>query len=88
MKKLYKIMLLSGVTMMLGTGAVLSYLQAQQPLTSQEELTLANIEALAASPENDKIMCLGSSGFCVYVEACDALLPGYNVYNGGLLEIF
>ncbi len=47
MKKLTKVMLASGGALLLGAGAVTNYLLAQQPQTAQEELTLANLEAMA-----------------------------------------
>ncbi len=47
MKKITRIMLSAGVMLVLGTGLVLSYMQAR-PEERLSDLTLANIEALGA----------------------------------------
>lgn len=46
MKKFSKIILASGVTLMLGAGSVSAYLQTQRQ-EQLSDLTLANIEAMA-----------------------------------------
>lgn len=52
MKKLNKILLTSGGTLLLCTGSVTAYLQAQ-PKEQLSDLTLANIEALGYIYESD-----------------------------------
>lgn len=52
MKKLTKILLTAGVTLVLGTGIITSYLQAQ-PQEQVSDLTLANIEAMAVSDDKE-----------------------------------
>ncbi len=47
MKKFSKIMLSAGGALLIGTGAAMSYLKAQQPEPQVSDLTLANIEAMA-----------------------------------------
>ena len=47
MKKLTKMMLITSGALLIVGGAVANYLMAQRPRTAQEELTLANLEAMA-----------------------------------------
>lgn len=47
MKKMTKILLAAGGAALICGGAVMTYLKAQTPMTAQEELTLANLEAMA-----------------------------------------
>lgn len=68
MKKLTKMLLAAGVTLVLGTGAVLSYLQAQ-PQEQLSDLTLANIEALGYDTVQEAAIggcagCIGSNESC------------------------
>lgn len=51
MKKLTKMLLGSGASLMLAAGGVMTYLQAQHPAEAVSDLTLANIEALAKVKE-------------------------------------
>lgn len=66
MKLTSKILLTGVVTLAIGIGAGLSYLQARQPLSPQEELTLANIEALGSVKEagSGTITCSGGDNKC------------------------
>ncbi|WP_297627546.1 hypothetical protein [uncultured Rikenella sp.] len=50
MKKLTKILLAAGGAALICGGSVMTYLKAQTPVSAQEELTLANIEAMAILP--------------------------------------
>ncbi len=47
MKKMTKILLAAGGAALICGGAAMTYLKAQTPMTIQEELTLANLEAMA-----------------------------------------
>ena len=47
MKKTTKILLISGVALLLSAGAVINFLKAAQTEAQFSDLTLANIEALA-----------------------------------------
>ena len=51
MKKMTKILLAAGGAALICGGAVMTYLKAQTPMSAQEELTLANIEAMAVDDE-------------------------------------
>ncbi len=48
MKKMTKILLAAGGAALICGGSVMTYLKAQTPMTIQEELTLANLEAMGA----------------------------------------
>ena len=52
MKKRTKILLVSGVALLLSVGAVINFLKAAQTETTVSDLTLANIEALAVDAGN------------------------------------
>lgn len=52
MKKTTKILLISGVALLLSAGAVINFLKAAQTEAQVSDLTLANIEALALDPGN------------------------------------
>ena len=52
MKKMTKILLAAGGAALICGGAAMTYLKAQTPMTIQEELTLANLEAMALSIED------------------------------------
>ncbi|WP_300727425.1 hypothetical protein [uncultured Rikenella sp.] len=54
MKKMTKILLAAGGAALICGGSVMTYLKAQTPMTIQEELTLANLEAMA-SKDLDKL---------------------------------
>ena len=59
LKQITKTLVAIGGALLITGGAVVNFLQARKPpLTPQEELTLANIEALAIPPE------LGEDGKC------------------------
>ena len=47
MKKMTKALLAAGGAALICGGAVMTYLKAQTPMSAQEELTLANLEAMA-----------------------------------------
>lgn len=66
MKQTNKILFASVATLVISTGAGISYLRAQQPLSPQEELTLANIEALGRVEEGGAgtITCSGGDNKC------------------------
>ena len=51
MKKMTKILLAAGGAALICGGSVMTYLKAQTPMTIQEELTLANLEAMAVNDE-------------------------------------
>lgn len=50
MKKLTKILLAAGGAALICGASVMTYLKAQTPMSAQDELTLANLEALAVLP--------------------------------------
>ncbi|WP_294593588.1 hypothetical protein [uncultured Rikenella sp.] len=50
MKKLTKILLVAGGAALICGASVMTYLKAQTPMSAQDELTLANLEALAVLP--------------------------------------
>lgn len=56
MKKTPKVLLTAGGAALICGGSVMTYLKAQTPMTSQDELTLANIEAMALNlgPDMDQ----------------------------------
>lgn len=47
MKKMTKALLAAGGAALICGGAVMTYLKAQTPMAPQDELTLANLEAMA-----------------------------------------
>lgn len=51
MKKMTKILLAAGGAALICGGSVMTYLKAQAPMSIQEELTLANLEAMAIDDE-------------------------------------
>lgn len=62
-------MLSAGGALLIGTGAVMNYLKAQQPEQQMSDLTLANLEAMAfidpdldlgGDSEGGKIDCYGA----------------------------
>ena len=46
-----KILLAAGGAALICGGSVMTYLKAQTPMSIQEELTLANLEAMAVNDE-------------------------------------
>lgn len=63
MKKIAKILLASGASLILAAGSVMTYLQTQRALEPVSDLTLANIEALGI--RTDEIQ-EGTSVPCTY----------------------
>ena len=61
MKKRTKILLVSGVALLLSVGAVINFLKAAQTETTVSDLTLANIEALALDKQENFPMMQGPS---------------------------
>lgn len=49
-----KILLAAGGAALICGGSVMTYLKAQTPITPQDELTLANIEAMALNLDMDQ----------------------------------
>ena len=71
MKRFTKIMLSAGGALLIGTGAAMSYLKAQQPEPQVSDLTLANIEALALDIKvSGKSECTGWLGWCSFTCEC------------------
>ncbi len=80
MKKLTKILLVACGTALICGGSVMTYLKAQTPMSMQDELTLANLEAMAKKPtilDDDQVGvfpdchnnpfgrgCTGRTGMC------------------------
>ncbi|WP_084135271.1 NVEALA domain-containing protein [Rikenella microfusus] len=71
MKRFTKIMLSAGGALLIGTGAVTSYLKAQQPEQQMSDLTLANIEAFAAGM--DVIAWANGPGHDVPCDRCNSV---------------
>ncbi|WP_281671380.1 hypothetical protein [Rikenella microfusus] len=59
MKRIAKILLASGASLMLAAGSVMTYLQTQRALEPVSDLTLANIEALNFSIDPELIPSAG-----------------------------
>ncbi|SUE34589.1 Uncharacterised protein [Rikenella microfusus] len=81
MKKFSKIMLSAGGALLIGTGAMTSYIKAQQPKTAQEELTLANLEAMALMNSALDVDGGGQSYVICYSES--RVKKGYTYYDCG-----
>ena len=79
MKKFTKIMLSAGGALLIGTGAMTSYIKAQQPTTAQEELTLANLEAMAFIDPDLDVDGGGQSYVICYSES--RVKIGYTYYD-------
>ncbi len=74
---------MSALTFVLGTGAVVNYLMAQRPRTAQEELTLANLEAMASIIKDYENLEDGKIGWCVGdYKTCDEPFPGLIIPGG------
>ena len=85
LKQITKTLVAIGGALLITGGAVVNFLQARKPpLTPQEELTLANIEALAIPPE------LGEDGKCPngFRRFTIVELPGGGSVSGGGYDCF
>lgn len=70
----------------LGSGLVTGYLHAQRPMTPQEKLTLANIEAMGSIIVDYESEFSGKDGWCVgYYGVCDQLPDGM-IISGGFVS--
>lgn len=89
MKRHLKKVLFCTIALALGAGAYLSFQLARSSAQPVSDLTLANIEAMAgANPDEHPLMCLGSEWMCASSSEADTWVPGYNVYNGGIPDIW
>ncbi|WP_298063655.1 hypothetical protein [uncultured Rikenella sp.] len=79
MKKLTKMMLASGGALLLGTGAVTSYLMVQ-PEQRMSDLTLANLEAMAFLDPEDPDLIPGQEFLNAPQKKYDC--PGWFTGNG------
>ncbi|WP_300829063.1 hypothetical protein [uncultured Rikenella sp.] len=88
MKKLTKILLAAGGTALICGASVMTYLKAQTPMSAQEELTLANLDAMANDldfgiDQETHVTCMGTRGHCrVSCAVCGGADYGKGSFRG------
>ncbi len=82
----HKLLLVAGGAALICGASVMTYLKAQTPMSAQEKLTLANIEAMGLEfgiDQETKVICTGTRGHCrVQCHLCGGADYGSGSFKG------